>query len=59
MNEYIMDIGDKLNNAPISFKDKNFEAPELDLLPDGAFTINEANAQTLDYKVQVNNHRYW
>ena len=59
MNEYILGISNKLNSAPISFKDKNFEVPELDQLPDGAYRIREASAQTFDYNVQVNNYRYW
>lgn len=59
MNDYLIGISNKLNEAPISFKDKNFEVPILDDLPDGGFKIREVNSQTLDYNVQVNNYRYW
>lgn len=51
MDEYMLDVGDKLSAAPISFKDKDFYVPELDLLPDGAFSIKEANDRKLRYNV--------
>lgn len=59
MNKYILDVSNKLNESPIIFKNKSQEAEGLDNLPDGAFFINEANNQTLNYNVQVNNYRYW
>lgn len=59
LNDYILGVSEVLNAAPITFKDKNFEIPELDDLPDGAFTIRESNNSTLNYNVQVNNYRYW
>jgi hypothetical protein len=40
MDDYILDVVNKLNEAEMILTDKNYEAPELALLPDGAYTIN-------------------
>jgi hypothetical protein len=51
MNDYMLESTKKLAAAPISFKDKNFEPEELALLPDGAYTVSEANRNKLRYNV--------
>lgn len=51
MNDYLLDVGNKLNEAPIVFKDKQYHIPELDLLPDGGYYIEEANEKKLKYNI--------
>ncbi len=51
MNEYILDVADKLSSAPMSFKDKYYEIPELENLPDGAYHVFESNKNKLKYNV--------
>lgn len=46
-----MDIITQLNSAPIKFDDRNYYAPELQYLPDGAYTIGESNNKKLRYNL--------
>lgn len=48
-----------LSNAKMDYKDKNFHMPEVDDIPDGAFTVKSASQKTLSYNMQVNNLKYW
>jgi hypothetical protein len=58
INEYLFRTLEYLNLQKIDFKDRDSEAPDLFLLPDGAYKIKEANEKKLSYNIQINDLRY-
>jgi len=47
----------KLNYLNYQPFDNNVDAPELDIIPDGAVTFYKANDKELYYKLQINDIR--
>jgi ABC-type multidrug transport system ATPase subunit len=58
INQYLFRTLEHLNRQQIDFKEKDSEVPDLELLPDGAFSISEASEEKLQYNIQVNDLRY-
>jgi hypothetical protein len=59
MNLYLSDVLTIFSKSNIDFNDRSASFPELDLLPDGAFIVKEANKKKLRYNLQVNDLKYW
>ena len=59
MNYYLSDVLTIFAKSNLDFNDRSAYFPELDMLPDGAFIIKEANKKKLSYNLQVNDLKYW
>ena len=59
MQLYLKKVISMFTDANIQFDKRDYSFPELDLLPDGAYTIKEANNQSLKYNMQINTLKYW
>ena len=51
MNYYLSDVLTIFAKANLDFNDRSAYFPEMDMLPDGAFIVKEANKKKLSYNL--------
>ena len=51
MDDYLAQTIRTFNSRKIEMKNKDFDFPEKDNLPDGAYTIKSANSKQLSYNL--------
>ena len=59
MSDYLSNVIKTYATVTLDFNDRDAQFPELDKLPDGAYTVKQANKKKLSYNMQINDLKYW